>query len=179
MLHPCSCSQAALHHGGGLQRAHAECVSSHINAANSVNYVTSILLLHECSLILPLWQETAAWRQVHRSAVPPFSYFQAEVWQEVCAEIKELHEQPAAVQEIQWVIRWVSLTADSLFPLNPDCWLALSVLMWCFFRFDKWSISCISYKFWQVSCYFFYFFHCLFGKDLSLFSPLCVFIVTG
>lgn len=30
MLHPCSCSQAALHHGGGLQGAHAKCVSLHI-----------------------------------------------------------------------------------------------------------------------------------------------------
>lgn len=37
MLHPRSCSQAALHHGGGLQGTHAKCVSSHIDAGLTVN----------------------------------------------------------------------------------------------------------------------------------------------
>ncbi len=120
-LHPCSCSQAALHHGGRLQGTHAQCVSLHIVFASSVNDVRyiQVYLLHKCSTItLSCWQETATWRQVHRLAVPPLSYFQAEVWQEVWAEIEEFHERPKAIKEIQWIICWVSLRTDTLIVLT-------------------------------------------------------------
>lgn len=135
MLHSSSYSQAALHHGGGLQGAHIKCVSSHVDAALPVNDLRCVLffLLDECStqhiLILTgnFGAETSS--QTCSSSALPFSS-------------RSLAGSLCRNQGIQWVAsshlrntmsHLLAVTESSylfLSSLNSDCWLALSVLMW-------------------------------------------------
>ena len=126
---------------------------AHYYQVLTVSLNISVFFFFFLTITLTSWQETSPWRQIHRLAVPPLSDFQTEVWKEICAEIKNIHEQPAAFRQIQWIFCWMSLKAAILFPFSVICWMLTNANFSIYVVSLVWKTECLIVFFSKSFCF--------------------------